>query len=337
MLSIKHITGLFFIGILVISGVAPVLADTFEVSNTAASPLVVQFGDSVEELAAIAELKSNFLHARIVDFSEHDTIISYSGPVIYVAHSSDKGILYHGKTVSWYVLAGLIRNSKSDSHYMLGCDSNSISEILSSSNMAVVSFSQKIDAILGAIMVSALIKRSIGETSSFFPLLLKLFGRISTITQNPESFLPLYLGGEETYTLGYIFFTIFAFLFPLTNAALAFSVASFAASALHLASYLYDFVVWVLDFVNGKNPDPNKMTYTLYKLITGIVGIVTAKILKLVWWKQPMAYSALNADTAKNAIASVATVILTASALAGIVYYLTLFTFDFIDADTTYW
>ncbi len=72
MLSTRHITGLFFIDILVMSGVAPVLADTFDLSDNAISPLVVQFGDSVEEMAAIVELKSNFPMARVVEFSAYD-------------------------------------------------------------------------------------------------------------------------------------------------------------------------------------------------------------------------------------------------------------------------
>ncbi len=85
MLSLKHITGLFFIGILMMSGFAPVLSD-IEISNTAVSPLVVQFGDFVEEMAAIAELKSNFPRARVVDFSMYERIMAFKAPIIYVGH-----------------------------------------------------------------------------------------------------------------------------------------------------------------------------------------------------------------------------------------------------------
>ncbi len=154
---------------------------------------------------------------------------------------------------------------------------------------------------------------------------------------NPNSILPMYLGGEEVYTIGYIFFSIFAFLFPLTNKAIGFSVASFVSGALTLASFIYDFVVWVIDFINGRNPNPHRMVYILYKLITGIGAIITAKILSLVWWAQPMAYATLNADTVKNGVATIAVVLLTAAALAGLMYFLTLFTVDFIDANTHYW
>ena len=154
MLSTKHITSLFFIGILVISGVAPVFSDTFGVSNTVVSPLVVQFGDSVEEMAAIAELKSNFPRARVVDFSAYDRIVSFTGPIIYVGHSSDQGIQYNGMTVSWDVLATIIRHSKSNSHYMLGCESSKITELLTRNTKTVFSFREEVDAILGSNIIS---------------------------------------------------------------------------------------------------------------------------------------------------------------------------------------
>ncbi len=190
MLSTKHITNLFFIGILVMSGFAPMLADTFEISNTFVSPLVVQFGDSVEELAAIAELRSNFPRARVVDFSEYDRIVSFKGPIIYVGHSSEEGIQYHGKTVSWDVLADMIRISKSDSHYMLGCESSKITELAKDSGKNVLSFEEKVDAIIAANYISFNLQKSFGVAN-------KMLTRLRNLLQNPELILTMRYGEKE--------------------------------------------------------------------------------------------------------------------------------------------
>ncbi len=176
MLSQKHFTGLFFIGILVMSGVAPVLADTFEISNTVISPLVVQFGDSVEKMAAIVELKSNFPRARVVDFSAYHRIVSFTGPIIYVGHSSDSGIQYYGRTVSWDVLANMIRISKANSYYMLGCESSIITELTQNTGKTIFSFRQKVDAIVSALTIKLIIEEK--PMTSVMSLILSRFSQI---------------------------------------------------------------------------------------------------------------------------------------------------------------
>ncbi len=225
MLSKKHITGLLFIGTLVMSGVAPVLADTLEVSNTSASPLVVQFGGSVEEMAAIAELKSNFPRARVVDFSEYDRVVSFRGPIIYVGHSSDEGIQYRRKTVSWDVLADMIRISKSNSHYMLGCESSKITELTQNTGKNVFSFEEKVDAILGALVVASLISAS----QKIFRKLLTGIGGLINGERSPR-YLG-YFGGSEWDGFYFLVASIFLILFPLTMGALGLSTA-FKISAL---------------------------------------------------------------------------------------------------------
>ncbi|RMG35690.1 MAG: hypothetical protein D6732_09110 [Methanobacteriota archaeon] len=199
MLSTKHISGLFFIGILVISGFAPVLADTFNDSNTDVSPLVVQFGDSIEEQAAIAELKSNFPRAQVVGFSEYDRIVSFKGSVIYVGHSSNEGIQFNGKTVSWDVLAEIIRTSKSDSHYILGCESSKIAELTQGTGKRVFSFGQKVDAIFGAYFVSFLIFRSRQILSDMF---LRIHALLYDISSALFLSVPEYSGTESGYQIG---------------------------------------------------------------------------------------------------------------------------------------
>ncbi len=176
------------------SGVAPILANTLDISNTAVSPLVVQFGDSVEELAAIAELRSNFPQAMVVDFSVYDRILSFKGPIIYVGHSSFSGILYYGKTISWTVLAGMIRNSKSNNHYILGCESSKITELTQSTGKKVFSFEKKVDALIGAYFVSLLIANS-------RRILPYLFLRLNTLLNNLASPLFLYSQTESGYQI----------------------------------------------------------------------------------------------------------------------------------------
>ncbi|RMG22320.1 MAG: hypothetical protein D6732_25955 [Methanobacteriota archaeon] len=220
MLSKKHISCLFFMGILVMSGFAPVIADTFEISNTAVSPLVVQFGDSVEEMAAIAELKSNFPRARVVDFSEFDRIVSFKGAVIYVGHSSDEGILYYGGTVSWDVLVGLIRNSKSNSHYMLGCESSKITELTTRSGKNVFSFNFKVDAIFGSLMISYLLIKTISHTSPFM-ILLKAMHRLFSLERGLTKGLFLSMSELEIVGHASAFLLLFAFAFMTATASVS--------------------------------------------------------------------------------------------------------------------
>ncbi|RMG28587.1 MAG: hypothetical protein D6732_18755 [Methanobacteriota archaeon] len=221
MLSTKHVTSLFFIGILVMSGVAPVLEDTFEVSNTAVSPLVVQFGDSVEELAAIAELKSNFPRARVVDFSAYDMIVSFKGPVIYVGHSSDEGVQYNGKTISWDVLVDIIRISKSNSHYMLGCESSKVIKLTEASGKQVFAFQTVVDAIMGATLVSYLV---FIRTPSFQSInvqqwMKKIEERAEHIFSNPRIFMPLdnFGSNEKLWHSIYAVFMSLALLDPILH------------------------------------------------------------------------------------------------------------------------
>ncbi len=192
------------------SGVAPLLADTFDVSNTAVSPLVMQFGGSVEEMTAITKLKSNFPRARVVDFSAYDRIVAFKGPIIYVGHSSVEGVQYYGKIVSWDVLAEMISISKSNNHCMLRCEANKIMELTEASGKQVFAFDQKIDAIFGANIVSMLI-----SFSKFYWL--NRFVRYKKIVLDPSVSLFLAWSNSETAYHG---FTLVAGLatviFPLT-------------------------------------------------------------------------------------------------------------------------
>ncbi len=272
MLSTKHITGLFFIGILVMSGIAPMLADTFDVSNTAVSPLVVQFGDSVEELAAIAELKSNFPRARVVDFSVYERIMAFKGPIIYVGHSSDSGIQYYGKIVSWDVLADMIRHSKSNSHYILGCESLKIMELTKSTGKNVFSFTQKVDAILGALVVASLISRSI----KIFQKLVTIGGRLIKGEQSPRYLS--YFGGSEWDGFYFLVASIFLILFPLTMGALGLSTA-FKISALlsgglatAIQGALYTFAQFIEALFVTKNY-VNAFTYFLSFMVLVVIVI----------------------------------------------------------------
>ncbi|RMG28585.1 MAG: hypothetical protein D6732_18745 [Methanobacteriota archaeon] len=156
------------------------------------SPLVVQFGSSFEEMAAIAELKSNFPRARVVDFSAYDMIVSFKGSVIYVGHSSEKGIQYRGKTVSWDVLADMIRISKSNSHYILGCKSSKITELVDGNAKNVASFREEVDAILGSNIISlSLLKNS----KQITVVANKLLTRLQNLIENVVS--PMLLIGSH--------------------------------------------------------------------------------------------------------------------------------------------
>ncbi len=197
MLSPKHMTSLFFIGILVMPGFAPVLTDTFEISNTVVSPLVVQFGDFVEEMAAIAELRSNFPRARVVDFSAYDRIVSFKRPIIYVGHSSDQGIQYNGMTVTWDGLADMIHHSKSNSHCILGCESLKIIELTKSTGKNVFSFGQKIDALIGAMVISGrIVAQSRPSHTIFQKIIQKLVVRFQDLQYS--NVIPLFLYPTES-------------------------------------------------------------------------------------------------------------------------------------------
>ncbi len=168
------------------SGFAPVLADTFEISNTVVSPLVVQFGDFVEEMTAIAELKSNFPRTRVVDFSAYEMIMSFKGSIIYVRHSSNEGVNYYGKTVSWDVLAHMIRISKSNNHYMLGCEFSKITELTQNTGKTVFSFNRKVDAIIGVLTIKLIM-----EENSMNDVMFNILSRFAQILERKVPILPL--------------------------------------------------------------------------------------------------------------------------------------------------
>jgi len=333
--------------LLMMSGIAPILVNSLPNKTGTArttiveniSPLLVMFGSSEAEVAARDQLLQNFPNSYVRDFSiSKQQIIEYTGPVIYIGHSFEEGISYRNQIVQWNSLSEIIGKSLSNNHYILGCNSQTISELTAETDKNVISFGQEVDAIAGANFIS--LKISIIHNMykivklSFLSL---LFNRMYQLTLDSDQFLPLRLGGEEVNTMGPLFFAMIGTLFPLTGAALALSAAMFTISMLNAATALYNLVSFVLDLTNGENPDASLLLNSMRIIISAYVAVLTNQILKLPWWRQATGFAALSADTAKNAIASVVVVLACAAALASLLYYMTKFTYDFVDSDTTYW
>ncbi len=151
---------------MVISSFAHVLVNnlprevTFANNNmatTEVSPTVVMFGSSQEELAAKNQIFENFPNSILIDFSDIEMIYQNSNLVIYIGHSSKEGIAYNDRIIEWEDIAIIIKKSISNDHFILGCDSETITSLTASTGKNVVSFDTKIDAIVGASFISVMI------------------------------------------------------------------------------------------------------------------------------------------------------------------------------------
>ena len=321
-----------------ISGISAVLPQIISNQSkgrevTTIAPLLVTFGMTKEEIAAKDQLLKIFPASKIIEFNSFGEIIHYDGPIIYIGHSSKDGIDYNGEIIQWIVISNIIKKSVSDNHYILGCNSEKITELTSHTRKHVMAFNFEIDALLGAYAISLSIAKEFGFNNIVHKLLNNLINRFIKIKNDPSKSLLMKLWGEEIYTTGQLFVALIAVLFPLVGATLdLLKVAIFVTSSAAVVAALWN----IGDFaIHGG--DPSALFYYLSVIITIMVNVISSEIYKLAWWKQAEGFSALSADTAKNAIASVAVVLLVAAALAYLAYYLSLFLCDVVDADNVYW
>ncbi len=332
---------------MVLSSFAPVLVNNLprevafannNMTITEVSPIVVMFGYSQEELAAKIQILDNFPNSIIIDFSDVEMIYQNSNPIIYIGHSSKEGIAYNTKIIEWDKIAYIIENSISNDHFIQGCDSETITSLTASTGKNVVSFNQEIDAIAGALIVTISIAGKLKlDPEIVFYFLRKALTRMIEITLNPEISLPLRLGGEETYTIGLIGLVIAASLYPCTSAVVAISIGVMISGLLVIAYALYGLVNIIIDLINGKSVNFSSAVNYLWTLITTLTSVYAAAISALAWWRAGAAITCFSADTASNAVATVAKVLLLSTALAVIMSSMILFVYDYVDWDLTFW
>lgn len=193
---------------MIVGGIAPMLVNgliltSYDIDNIATeAPLVVMFGNSKAEIEAKNQFIENFPYSLIINYLDMEMILSYSGPIVYIGHSSVEGISNFGQIIGWDIIAEIITKSLSNDHFILGCDSETISSLTSSTGKNVISFDNKVDAIAGANIVSILIGITKGST---FNWLLSLFSkyndRVTEIKNIPSNtlFLPTLDSGDGGY------------------------------------------------------------------------------------------------------------------------------------------
>lgn len=189
----KIISAFSLIILLMMSGIAPILVNSLpnKIKNTSVenvSPLLVMFGDSEAEIAAGVQLLHNFSNSIIIDFSaSKQQIMEYTAPVIYIGHSSEEGISYSNQLVQWSFLSSIIGKSVSNNHYILGCNSQTISELTAQTGKNVVSFDFEIGALVGAGIFSLQIAVSYGINDNFrLEVGIQTLKRLAKIKENPN-------------------------------------------------------------------------------------------------------------------------------------------------------
>ncbi len=296
-------------------------------------PLIVTFGDSPAEIQAVERLTMNFPNSLVIDFSNaRDLILTTNSPIIYVGHSSEKGIQRFNTIISWTKLGELISNSNSLNHYILGCNSKTIQKMVT--NKHVVAFGFEIDALLGADLISYVIYKNNKSIKNLNQILQNILNRIDYLQKNPSSFLPLRFGGEETYTMGIIALTIFIALWPCTSATVAISAGAFAYGLLSVPGALYTLLSTLVAYINGKSVNLAGVLNDLWAIIDAMADVIAGAIGALAWYKAGAAWACFSADTTSNAVATVAKAILLATAIGVVMTSVMIFLIDYVDSDT---
>ncbi len=188
---------------MVLSSFAPILVNnlprevnTFTTNNTTiaeVSPFIVMFGSSLEELAAVSDLKQNFPKAAIINFNFYEAILvitTTKSPVIWVGHSSENGIDFEGTTLSWNIISNIVQETESDYHYFLACESSIVTKLIKNTGKFVYSFSETVDAIFASNVISILISNIFNGGRNINIFFSKAISRVS-LDANDKDFLPM--------------------------------------------------------------------------------------------------------------------------------------------------
>ncbi|RMG41745.1 MAG: hypothetical protein D6732_02045 [Methanobacteriota archaeon] len=200
--------------------------------------------------------------------------------------------LLYGKTVSWGMLADMVRISKSNRHYMLGCESSKITELTMQSGKAIVSFDGKIEPILGALFISAALTKSVG-------LFGKFLNRLNQVMKNPNAYSRLYFSmNEVVYHAPSIVTGVAGVVFALTLAGvgeLVNNIRFFAASVWIFSQATKDMQV----FLEGiYQQDAYKVLRVILAVGKFIYNVILKAIGALPWWNRAKATAYAAADNA---------------------------------------
>lgn len=109
------------------------------------------------------------------------------------------------------------------------------------------------------------------------------------------------------------------------------------AGLLVIAYAVYGLVSILIDMINGKSVSLSSAVNYLWTLITSISSVYIAAISAMAWWKAGVAITCFAADTASNALATVAKVLLLSVAMGIVMSSMILFVYDYVDWDLTFW
>ncbi len=188
--SIRFIKALTLIVFFIISGIA--LASLQKIQIPDSTPLIVEFGDSTEEKAAVSEIRTLLPHTKIVKFSSNtmsEALRFAIGPVIFVGHGSSEGIMTTNGLISWKEMSSIFSFSKSNQQFILSCDSEYGVEIAKKQGINMIGIPGKVDAIIGADVVSFAILRGYRLEENANIALARLKERAFTL--NSVNFMPL--------------------------------------------------------------------------------------------------------------------------------------------------
>ncbi len=171
--KLVKISAILIMALLLTSGIAPVVV---KLQPHHVNPMIVSLGSSVEVTTAVQQLLKTFPTAKVIKFNFKTSlsVIRHSmHPIVWVGHGGPDGILINSQLYSWKVMARLIKLSPMKD-YLLSCDSNQVLKFASLSFKQVFAFPDKIDAVLGALLIAY-------KLTGIQQLIGKLFDRFSML------------------------------------------------------------------------------------------------------------------------------------------------------------
>jgi hypothetical protein len=160
--------------------------------------MIVTFGNTGEERIALETLQSEIPDALVVSYGSLEYALMKTrciGPVVFVGHGTENGILYGNALVKSSDIALDIENSLASHVYLLACGSDAIAKIEQSGR--VTGFGPIVEAEVGALCISILITMKAGLLTSFSDPINRLFNLINDKISGVIPIFPLRIIGED--------------------------------------------------------------------------------------------------------------------------------------------
>ncbi|MHA2274468.1 MAG: hypothetical protein ACXAC2_01775 [Candidatus Kariarchaeaceae archaeon] len=301
---------------------------TYSLSVPVNQDIILKFGDSVEELAAIETLQeyNEFTKTLDVDnkFAQMELMRSF-GKVFVVGHGNDEGIVRSNGLMKYEEVNSILTRSSGSAFVYVACNSANAAKSLNRLN--TFGFPGLIEPVTGALIASHIT----GSESATVP---KILSRMINVANNPSEYSTLYFGPNEM--VGHVSALLFTIALTILTATAAVSQNLLKHAVIKYVEQLsyYAFTAlaaavvgtFVSAFVNN---DFNAMFGAIYRIFKALAAILLIVISSAPWWLLIAVYAAVAADSIINTFGTALKVIL----LLGISATLLLYQFYKLDRD----